>query len=187
MVNYLIKAVALASLGLLAFLCRTKTTDRRDPRLLGEVALVVLTMLFVSERSWKHHYVTVLLPYSYLVSRILLVACWSAISNAACRLMGGVVCLDGGGVDRTGRFVRRRARPRDRSGLWFVSVGGSRALRDGRLARLGSPLRSAAFGTSPGSGSPFPGLISTRHHCHGRSSRPESRKLIGFLIVKCRF
>ena len=24
-------------------------------------------MLFLSERSWKHHYVTVLLPYSYLV------------------------------------------------------------------------------------------------------------------------
>jgi len=67
-VNYLIKAVTLGLLGLLAFLCRTKTTDRRDPRLLGEIALVVLTMLFVSERSWKHHYVTVLLPYSYLVS-----------------------------------------------------------------------------------------------------------------------
>ncbi len=88
MVNYLIKGVALCLLGLLAFLCRTKTTDRRDPRLLGEVALVVLTMLFVSERSWKHHYVTVLLPYSYLVceffssrvgprSRMLLVGSWA--------------------------------------------------------------------------------------------------------------
>ena len=75
-------------LGLLAFLCRTKTTDRSDPRLLGEVALVVLTMLFISERSWKHHYVTVLLPYSYLVceffssrvgprSRMLLVGSWA--------------------------------------------------------------------------------------------------------------
>ena len=39
-----------------------------DPRLLGEFALVVLTMLFVSERSWKHHYVTVLLPITYLVA-----------------------------------------------------------------------------------------------------------------------
>jgi hypothetical protein len=46
-------------------------------------------MLFVSERSWKHHYVTVLLPYTYLISeffssrigprsRILLVASWGA-------------------------------------------------------------------------------------------------------------
>jgi hypothetical protein len=86
-VNYLIKGVALAFLGLLAFLCRTKASDRRDPRLLGEIALVVLTMLFVSERSWKHHYVTVLLPYTYLVSeffssrvgprsRMLLVGSW---------------------------------------------------------------------------------------------------------------
>jgi alpha-1,2-mannosyltransferase len=87
LVSYLIKGVAAGFLGLLAFLCRTKVTDRRDPRLLGEVALVVLTMLFVSERSWKHHYVTVLLPYSYLVSeffssrvgprsRMLLVGSW---------------------------------------------------------------------------------------------------------------
>ncbi len=67
-VKQLIKAIILLLLGLLAFLCRTKTTDRRDPRLLGEFALVVLTMLFVSERSWKHHYVTVLLPITYLVA-----------------------------------------------------------------------------------------------------------------------
>ncbi len=51
-------------------------------------ALVVLTMLFVSERSWKHHYVTVILPYTYLVSeffsarlgprsRFLIVAAWA--------------------------------------------------------------------------------------------------------------
>ncbi len=87
-VSYLIKGVALGLVGLLAFLCRTRTNDRRDPRLLGEVSLVVLTMLFVSERSWKHHYVTVILPYTYLVaeffstrlgprSRFLVVAAWS--------------------------------------------------------------------------------------------------------------
>ncbi len=32
-------------------------------------ALVVLTMLFASERTWKHHYVTLMLPYAYLVYR----------------------------------------------------------------------------------------------------------------------
>jgi alpha-1,2-mannosyltransferase len=62
----IIKAVVGSLLLMLAFFCRTKTTDRRDPRLLGEFSLVVLTMLFVSERSWKHHYVTVLLPITYL-------------------------------------------------------------------------------------------------------------------------
>ena len=67
LVSHLIKALAVGLVGLLACFCRTKITDRRDPRLLGEVALVVLTMLFVSERSWKHHFVTLLLPYTYLV------------------------------------------------------------------------------------------------------------------------
>ena len=57
-------------MGLLAFLCRTRTTRRDDPRLLGEFSLVVLTMLFVSERSWKHHFVTLLLPYTYLMYRV---------------------------------------------------------------------------------------------------------------------
>jgi alpha-1,2-mannosyltransferase len=86
-VGYLIKAMVFGLLALLAWLCRTPAENRRDPRLLGEVALVVLTMLFVSERSWKHHYVTVLIPFSYLVaeffssrvsprSRMLIVGSW---------------------------------------------------------------------------------------------------------------
>ncbi len=104
MVAYLFKGVAFGMLGLLAFLCRTKTTDRRDPRLLGEVSLIVLTMLFLSERSWKHHYVTLLLPYSYLVgeffsnrlgprSRALLVGSWAltfSLMAAASADLGGL-------------------------------------------------------------------------------------------------
>jgi alpha-1,2-mannosyltransferase len=64
-----LKGVSVAILGLLAWLCRTRSSRRDDPRLLGEFSLVVLAMLFISERSWKHHYVTVLLPYTYLVYR----------------------------------------------------------------------------------------------------------------------
>ncbi len=104
LVAYLFKGVAVAMLGLLAFLCRTKTTDRRDPRLLGEISLIVLTMLFLSERSWKHHYVTVLLPYSYLVCeffsnrlgprrRALLVGSWAltfSLMAAASADLGGL-------------------------------------------------------------------------------------------------
>jgi alpha-1,2-mannosyltransferase len=63
----LVKLLSLLMVGLLAVLCRTRTARRTDPRLLGEFALIVLTMLFVSERSWKHHYVTLLLPYTYLM------------------------------------------------------------------------------------------------------------------------
>jgi hypothetical protein len=66
-VSYLVKCVTLALMGLLAFFCRTQAHDRRDPRYLGEIALVALTMLFVSERSWKHHFVTLLFPYTFLV------------------------------------------------------------------------------------------------------------------------
>jgi hypothetical protein len=92
LVIVLVKMLSLALVGLLAILCRTRTERRTDPRLLGEFALIVLTMLFVSERSWKHHYVTLLLPYSYLMYefalargvsmrvRVLLsVAIWSSV------------------------------------------------------------------------------------------------------------
>src|SRR4029078_1335591 len=71
-VGWLIKGLSVGFVGLLAFFCRTKTNRRDDARLLGEFALVVLTMLFVSERSWKHHYVTLLLAYTYLMSRVAL-------------------------------------------------------------------------------------------------------------------
>ena len=63
------KGVSVGFLVLLALFCRTKTDRRDDPRLLGEFSLVVLTMLFLSERSWKHHFVTLLLPYTYLMAQ----------------------------------------------------------------------------------------------------------------------
>jgi hypothetical protein len=66
-VKLLLAFLSLGFVGLLALLCRTQTDRRDDPRLLGEFALIVLTMLFLSERSWKHHYVTLLLPYAYLM------------------------------------------------------------------------------------------------------------------------
>jgi hypothetical protein len=72
--------------------------------LLGEIALIVLTMLFLSERSWKHHYVTLLLPYSYLVheffsnrlgprARALMVGSWAltfSLMAAASADLGGL-------------------------------------------------------------------------------------------------
>ncbi len=67
LVGYLVKGVTLGLLGLLAFFCRTKDPDRRSPLYLGEISLVVLTMLFMSERSWKHHFVTLVFPYTYLM------------------------------------------------------------------------------------------------------------------------
>ena len=69
-VNRLMKGLMLGVVGLLGLLCRTKASRRDDPRMLGEFSLIVLAMLIISERSWKHHFVTVLLPYTYLVYRV---------------------------------------------------------------------------------------------------------------------
>ena len=69
-VAILLKGLSVGLVGLLAWFCRTKTVRRDDPRLLGEFSLVVLTMLFASERSWKHHFVTIMLPQAYLVARV---------------------------------------------------------------------------------------------------------------------
>lgn len=94
-VQVLIKVFSLGLVGLLAYFCRLDATRRTDPRLLGEFSLVVLTMLFVSERSWKHHYVTVLLPYTYLMGQftygtsrlkirlLLSAAIWSSVGMMA--------------------------------------------------------------------------------------------------------
>ena len=65
-----LKVASLGLVGLLAFFCRTKAARRDDPRLMGEFSLVVLTMLFASERSWKHHFVTLVLPIAYLVAQV---------------------------------------------------------------------------------------------------------------------
>jgi hypothetical protein len=66
----IVKVMSISVVGLMFLLTRTRTDRRDDPRLLGEFSLVVLTMLFVSERSWKHHYVTLLLPLMYLTYRL---------------------------------------------------------------------------------------------------------------------
>lgn len=68
-VALLAKGLSAGLVLVLLGLSRTRTSRRDDSRLLGEYALVVLTMLIVSERSWKHHFVTLVLPYAYLVHR----------------------------------------------------------------------------------------------------------------------
>lgn len=46
--------------------CRTPTAPRRGWRLAAEYSLVVLGMLLFCERTWKHHCVTLLLPFAVL-------------------------------------------------------------------------------------------------------------------------
>jgi hypothetical protein len=44
--------------------CRTPLTPRQGWRWAAEFSLVVLGMLLFSERTWKHHCVTLLLPFT---------------------------------------------------------------------------------------------------------------------------
>ena len=71
-VAWLIKGLSVAWVVGLFAACRTKITRRDDARLFGEFSLVVLSMLILSERSWKHHYVTLLLPFAYITYRALM-------------------------------------------------------------------------------------------------------------------
>ncbi len=46
--------------------CRTPRSPQAAPRLAAEYAIVLLGMLLFSERTWKHHCVTLLLPFAVL-------------------------------------------------------------------------------------------------------------------------
>jgi hypothetical protein len=50
--------------GLVVWTCRTPTTPRYGWRLAAEFSLVLVGMLLFSERTWKHHCVTLLVPFA---------------------------------------------------------------------------------------------------------------------------
>jgi hypothetical protein len=52
--------------GLVVWSCRTPTEPREGWRLAAEFAVIVLGMLLFSERTWKHHCVTLVLPFAVL-------------------------------------------------------------------------------------------------------------------------
>jgi hypothetical protein len=53
-----------------ALRCRAPHIDRTDWRWLAEFGVVVLGMLLFSERTWKHHAVTLLIPFGVLCHQI---------------------------------------------------------------------------------------------------------------------
>ncbi len=70
--RWVLKGLLLAIVGWLAWICRTPAADRGDWRLTCEYGLVLIAMLFVSERTWKGHYVTMALPFSCVVAHLAL-------------------------------------------------------------------------------------------------------------------
>jgi hypothetical protein len=61
--------MAIFAVGLLTT-CRTPTDNRRSAKLGAESAIVLLGMLLFSERTWKHHAVTLILPFAVLCFQI---------------------------------------------------------------------------------------------------------------------
>jgi hypothetical protein len=69
----IVQAAMVLFAGLVLWSCRTPTTSRRSWRLAAEFSLIVVGMLLFSERTWKHHCVTLLLPFtvfSYYLSAL---------------------------------------------------------------------------------------------------------------------
>jgi alpha-1,2-mannosyltransferase len=65
-VRWLVKGCMGLFVLLVVWTCRTPTGERRGWRLAAEYSLIVLGMLLFSERTWKHHCVTLLLPFGVL-------------------------------------------------------------------------------------------------------------------------
>jgi hypothetical protein len=65
-VRWLLKGCMVLFAGVVVWSCRTPTAPRDGWRLAAEFAVVVLGMLLFSERTWKHHCVTLVLPFAVL-------------------------------------------------------------------------------------------------------------------------
>lgn len=64
--GWLIKGAMALFAGLVVWSCRTPIQPRYGWRLSAEFSLIVLGMLLFSERTWKHHCVTLVLPFGVL-------------------------------------------------------------------------------------------------------------------------
>lgn len=165
-VSLLVKGLCFGLAGILALLCRVPTRNRLDGRLLGEFSLVVLTMLFASERTWKHHYVTLMLPYTFLVYR----ACLLPLSTRTRALLAGSLAASALLIATTSS---------DLGGLVFADTGHDMALAFGMFFWGGVVLYIAIawrvqverWSPPPGIGAPTesPG-VPPHHLLTGRSS-----------------
>ena len=88
-VQWIIRVTSVVLVCLLASCCRTRTESNNRWMLACEYSLVLMCMLFLSERSWKHHYVTMLIPYA--------VVCHGVTSNFLSvgwkRYLGSILAL----------------------------------------------------------------------------------------------
>ncbi len=65
-VKWILKGCMLAFALLVVWTCRTPFSSRYGWRLAAEYSIVILGMLIFSERTWKHHCVTLVAPFAVL-------------------------------------------------------------------------------------------------------------------------
>jgi len=64
--RWIVKGCLAAYALLIIVMCRSPRSKRQGLRFAAECSLIVLGMLFFSERTWKHHAVTLLLPFAVI-------------------------------------------------------------------------------------------------------------------------
>jgi hypothetical protein len=64
--RWVVKGCLAAFALVIVVLCRSPRDIRQGVRFAAECSLIVLGMLLFSERTWKHHAVTLLLPFAVL-------------------------------------------------------------------------------------------------------------------------
>jgi hypothetical protein len=64
--NWIVKGVELLFVGLVVWRCRQSLAPNGGWRLAAEFSVIVVGMLLFSERTWKHHCVTLMLPFAVL-------------------------------------------------------------------------------------------------------------------------
>ncbi len=64
--RWLVKGCMAIFALMVVWVCRTPTTPREGWRLSAEFSIVLLGMLLFSERTWKHHCVTLVLPFAVI-------------------------------------------------------------------------------------------------------------------------
>ena len=65
-VKWIMKGCMLAFAALIVFSCRTPLASRQGWQLAAELSLIMMGMLIFSERTWKHHCVTMVGPFAVL-------------------------------------------------------------------------------------------------------------------------
>jgi alpha-1,2-mannosyltransferase len=93
LVSWMVKGCMLAFALMVLWRCRTPAAERRSWRTTAEFSVVILGMLLFSERTWKHHCVTFLLPIAVLCYQLSAERHSRAMRMLLWTVLGAVVLL----------------------------------------------------------------------------------------------